>query len=128
MLTLFVSAFIMNSCNSSENSESRVNESEKTKTEQSEVEQSKPVKTEVNQVEIDAKRMAELSCLAQNNITEGQKAGLTRAETNIKNDPLNAEMTEISQRFEEEYANNKRKEEFQIILQEELKKCNNHSF
>lgn len=121
IITLFISAFIISSCNNVESSKTQVNDEDKT-----ELNKAEPVKTEeINQVEEDAKRMALLSCKAQNNISEGKKEGRTDEEIKAQNNPLNAEMTEISERFEKEYANNEKKEEFQKILQEELKKCNN---
>jgi hypothetical protein len=125
IITLVISAFVYSSCNGADNSKDQVNESEQTVSEKIEPEQAAPIETEVNQVEVDAKSMAHLSCEAQKNISEGQKAGLTREEVKVQNDPLNAEMTQISQRFEKEYKNNEKKDEFQRILQEELKKCNN---
>jgi PBP1b-binding outer membrane lipoprotein LpoB len=124
-VTLIISAFIITSCNNEETSKTQVNDEEK-----KEIKKTEPVKTEainikINQVEVDAKRMAFLSCKAQSNISKGKKEGTSKEEVKAQNEPLNAEMTEISERFEKEYANNEKKDEFQKILQEELKECNN---
>jgi hypothetical protein len=136
---LLMCTLILSSCNNQENSKTQEIETEDTalveepKVEQQELRETEqpiseaPVtnnpKMNVSQMESDARRMAELSCQAQMNIKLGQQAGLSKEAIKAENDPLNAEMTQISLRFNSDYAKNGQKEAFQKILQETLKEC-----
>lgn len=112
---LSVSAFLFTSCGGGEAQNNENNEAEETEVTTS--------GSESNQVEADAKRMAELACESQALNKKAQEDGLTPEEIKTLNEPLNAQMTEINDRFNAEYANTEKQTEFQNIFQTAFQAC-----
>lgn len=71
----------------------------------------------------DAKRMAELGCEAAANNEKARQEGLGVEEMSEINSALEAEIMEISKRFEENYAGTEDETTFQEIYIEGLKAC-----
>ena len=78
----------------------------------------------IDSLEIDAKRMGELSCLSRQKFDQWKQKEITREEMNKAIEPFNIEMAVINNRFEASYKPNKEKlDRFQSIFQEEFQKC-----
>jgi hypothetical protein len=78
----------------------------------------------IDSLEIDAKRMGELSCLSRQKFDRWKQKEITREEMDKAIEPFNIEMAVINNRFEASYKPNKEKlDRFQSIFQEEFQKC-----